>query len=125
MDPENEVLYVYHQEPNESLQNLIWERARFENEIYDYLVGPLISFIDNESFWEPVKVGYKNVKELPDDVTQDTCVICTEQHLNFKSLICCNQKMCNGCCYQWFESSVKCPYCFQDIREFHLKKKVH
>lgn len=118
MGSENGIFHLYYQEHNDSLQILMSERRRFENEIYDFLVAPLLSFVEDESFWEPVKVGYKNVKDLPDDITQDTCVICTEQHLNFKSLICCNQKMCNGCCYQWFESSVKCPYCFQDIRDF-------
>jgi len=118
MGSENGIFHLYYQEHSDSLQILMSERRRFENEIYDFLVAPLLSFVEDESFWEPVKVGYKNVKDLPDDVTEDTCVICTEQHLNFKSLICCNQKMCNGCCYQWFESSVKCPYCFQDIRDF-------
>ena len=111
------VFHFYYQEHNDSLQSLISERNRFESEIYDFLVAPLLLF-QEDSFWEPVKVGYKNVKNLPDHIGQDTCVICTDQHLNFKSLVCCNQKMCNGCCYQWFEGSVKCPYCFQDLREF-------
>ena len=132
MESRNELVYIYFQEHDESLEELIAERRRFENELYDYLTEPLISFLENingavngvtganEAFWEPVKVGYKDVKDLPDDIGEDTCVICMESHLNFKKVRCCQQKMCNGCCYEWFKESVKCPYCFQDLREFQL-----
>ena len=110
---------------NHPLSLLINERTLFENQLYDYLLQPV--FIDesifiDESFWEPVKIGYNNVKELNDIITEDDCPICTDKHLNFKNLHCCNQKLCNGCCYIWFENSVKCPYCYQDLREFNLKK---
>ena len=96
------------------------ERTNFENALYDYLVEPLM--LIDDSFWEPVKVYYKDVKELEDIIGEDVCYICTDKHLNFKNLHCCNQKLCNDCCYTWFGSSVKCPYCYQDLREFDLKK---
>ncbi len=101
----------------ETINRLIRERLDFENEMYDYLLEPVSILID-DSFWEPVHVGYKRIKELKDVITEDVCCICTEKHLNFKSISCCNQKMCNDCCYTWFEKSVKCPYCQQDIRDF-------
>ena len=94
----------------------------FENRLYDYLSRTIEPIILNESFWEPVRVNYKHTKELNDIIGEDTCCICTDKHLNFKQLHCCKQKMCNGCSYTWFDNSVKCPYCFQDIREFDLKK---
>jgi hypothetical protein len=98
---------------------LLEERLEFEIELYDYLVSPLIP----DSFWEPVKVSFKNVKELEDSIHQDECSVCMEKHINFKKLVCCNQEICNDCCYTWFDKSVICPYCNQDIREFNLKKK--
>jgi hypothetical protein len=103
----------------ETINRLIRERLDFENEMYDYLLEPINILIDvDDSFWEPVHVGYNKVKELKDIITEDDCCICTEKHLNFKSIRCCNQKMCNNCCYTWFEKSVKCPFCQQDIRDF-------
>ena len=96
----------------------------FENLIYRYFEndGMFLQPSVPESFWEPVIVSYNGVNKLEDIIGEDSCCICTENHINFKKLGCCNQKMCNGCCYKWFETSVKCPYCFQDIREFDLKK---
>jgi len=102
------------------LSSLIFERDLYELLVYDILVDPFAGV--PESFWEPVEVSFDNVKELQDIIGEDECYICSENHLNFKSLSCCNQKMCNGCSYSWFKKSVNCPYCYQDIREFHLKK---
>jgi hypothetical protein len=116
MESEELNIYIYYEQNGNSLQELINERSRFENYLYDYLLEPLI--VIDESFWEPVQVGYNKIKELQDIVTEDTCFICTDKHINFKNMKCCNQKMCNGCCYTWFEKSVKCPYCQQDLREF-------
>ncbi len=111
---------------NESLSVYINERNQFENNLYDYLLtgnqdNIVFIFPENEpdeSFWEPVVVSYKNVNLLPDIIGENTCTICTDLHLNFKKMKCCGQSMCNGCCYEWFERSVKCPYCIQDIRDF-------
>ena len=102
--------------------NLLRERRNYENEIYDFLEnGNLqVPVIIDESFWEPVKIGYgyTNIQNLEDIIVEEPCIICTESHINFKQVHCCHQKLCNGCCYTWFDSSVKCPYCHQDIRDF-------
>ena len=103
-----------------SLNFLVQERNAYEILIYDFLVNPFEGV--PESFWEPVKVCFDGVKDLENIVGEDTCFICSESHLSFKKVNCCNQKICNGCCYKWFETSVKCPFCYQDIREFNLKK---
>lgn len=101
------------------LVELIRERADFEFQLYDYLIITNVNpFIIPDSFWESVKVEFAGVKDLEDTIGEDICFICTEKHLNFKKVTCCKQKLCNGCCYQWFKESVKCPFCFQDIREF-------
>jgi len=115
---------------NTTFSNLLYERGLFENRLYDILVDPFmyapgIYVADGyvpDSFWDPVKVSYENVRSLKDIIIQDNCCICTDNHINFKKLHCCNQKMCNGCCYEWFDNSVKCPFCYQDLREFDLKK---
>ena len=113
------------QEPDEDFethyQRIIEERNQFENELYDFLLTPSIMFVP-EDFWEPVTLKFEKVHELEDIIGENECAICLENHLNFKKTICCGQKMCNGCCFTWFETSVKCPYCYQDIREFDLKK---
>ena len=104
-------------DPSLTYDLYIFQRNAYEIQIYDFLVTPIIP----ESFWEPVKVSFDGVRELGDIIGKDICSICTYSRLNFKNVNCCNQKICNGCCYKWFNESVKCPYCFQDIREFNLK----
>ena len=101
------------------LHTLVNQRNAYEILIYDFLVTPVI--VIPESFWESVKVSFNGVRELGDIIGKDNCLICSESRLNFKNVNCCNQKLCNECCYKWFNESVKCPYCFQDIREFNLK----
>jgi len=104
----------------EQFQRMIQERNQFQNELYDFLVNPLILNVP-EDFWEPVTVKFDKVHELEDIIGENECTICLENHLNFKKTSCCGQKICNGCCFKWFETSVRCPYCSQDIREFDLK----
>jgi hypothetical protein len=103
---------------------MIQLRNDYETELYDFLLSPGILFIpeEPEDFWEPVTIKFEKVHELEDIIGENECSICLENHLNFKKTSCCRQKMCNGCCFTWFETSVKCPYCYQDIREFDLKK---
>jgi len=112
---------------NLSLDELIRQRALFEINLYDYLVNPFVfiqeeiiqeEFIQEE-FWEPVKVPFDKFGDLVDIAQEDICHICTNNCSNFKKLNCCNQKMCNDCCYLWFNDSVKCPYCYQDLRDFN------
>ena len=105
-----------------NLQQLIQEREEFEQALYDFFINDYL--IIPESFWEPVKVCYQNVQSLQDIIIEENCVICTDKHTNFKKVHCCNQKICNGCCYEWFSISVKCPYCYQDLREFDLKNVI-
>jgi hypothetical protein len=99
----------------DNLYELIRQRNEFELQIYDFLVNPIIS----DDFWEPVKVSFKEINKLKDSIKEDICHICTDKHLNFKKLNCCNQEICNGCCHNWFNESVKCPFCFQDLRDFN------
>jgi hypothetical protein len=107
----------------QELQRTLQERNQFEIELYDFLLNPSIIFQQiPDDFWEPVTLKFENVHLLEDIIGENECAICLENHLNFKKTICCGQKMCNGCCFTWFETSVKCPYCYQDIREFDLKK---
>ena len=83
----------------------------------------ILELIDNqvpEGFWDPVFVC------LPDHsfslirnklITQD-CTICNEQEYTFKVLPCCKNDLCTCCAASWFNKSVKCPYCNQDLRDF-------
>ena len=104
----------------ELFEHEIQDRYSFETQLYDFLISPIIP----ESFWEPVKIGYSDISSLEDIIGENECSICLETHLNFKKVHCCKQKICNGCCYKWFENSVKCPYCCQDLRECNLKKSM-
>ena len=119
MEPQQQPRVILMERIVVNLEQLLNERDLFEQEMYDLLVSPFHEI--DESFWEPVKISFDGVKNLEDHIGENICSICTDKHLNFKKLNCCKQKMCNGCCYTWFENSVKCPYCFQDIREFNLK----
>lgn len=74
---------------------------------------------DQSSFWEPVKMGLV----LTDDCFKinehiDDCNICSEQKYAFYQVPCCNQDICISCVNKWFKTSVKCPYCAQDLRNF-------
>jgi hypothetical protein len=126
-----------------TFNNYLSERNHFENELYDHLVGSVsfnginfvyihgISYDTNENsvnenytnavnddFWDPVVVSYDKVELLENIDEQGNCSICTEEQPSFKRLKCCNQKLCVGCCEEWFARSVKCPYCHQDLRDF-------
>jgi hypothetical protein len=97
-----------------NIEDLITERLQFEIYIYDYLVEPQIP----DSFWEPVPVtlNIEQIYQLPDFIEESECIICYENHINFKKLNCCNNLLCNTCAHQWFSNSVKCPYCNHDQR---------
>jgi hypothetical protein len=98
---------------------MIVHRDNFEIRAYDYLVQPLIP----DDFWEPVVVSLS-----PDQISQfekvshsDECAICNEDYSLFFNLCCCNKEMCEKCVSKWFSTSVKCPFCVQDLRNC-LKK---
>jgi hypothetical protein len=128
---------------NETLNDYIQNRNNFENEMYDYLasstsfngiffiyqnvlnVDPNVLNVDqnvmisvNDDFWDPVVVSYDNIDQLEEVHQQDQCFICTEDKCLFKKLKCCSQILCVECCQEWFGRSVKCPYCYQDLRDF-------
>jgi hypothetical protein len=98
-----------------SLENLLLERQRYEDEIYDLLVAPL-NFIP-ESFWEPVRISF-DINHLTDNYIYNECSICVSNTNHFKIMKCCNQLMCAKCSENWFKLSVMCPYCNRDLREF-------
>ena len=93
--------------------NLVIERAEFDNSLYNYLVNPLIP----EDFWEPVNTSfeYQLLKIKTDSLD---CSICMENQLQFRETGCCKQVLCENCCENWFKRSFYCPYCYQDIRMF-------
>ena len=100
------------------MEELIRSRRQFENQLYDFLVTPIL-FID-ESFWEPVRVclTVEQIESLPEvELENKECMICKETLFLFNNLVCCNQLMCIECSFKWFECSVFCPYCKQDLRE--------
>ena len=94
-------------------ENFIRERNNFEDEMYDLLVTPLLI---PDSFWESVKVSL-NIKILQDITIEQECAICIDIKNNYKKLKCCNQVICKDCASNWFDISVKCPYCNKDLRE--------
>jgi hypothetical protein len=101
------------------LDDLIRSRREFENRIYDFLVSPLY-ILPDESFWEPVHVSLtqEQIDSLPEiQIENHECNICKETLFIFNKLVCCNQVMCIGCSDEWFNRSVYCPYCKQDLRE--------
>jgi hypothetical protein len=121
---------------NETFNDYIQNRNNFENEMYDYLASSTsfngIFFIYqnvlnvdqsvmipvNDDFWDPVVVSYDSVDQLEEVPLQDQCFICTEDKCLFKKMKCCSQNLCVECCQEWFGRSVKCPYCYQDLRDF-------
>jgi hypothetical protein len=70
-------------------------------------------------FWEPVKIGLseKQIKTFITMHHQTECYICTKNVKITRQVPCCKQIMCQTCTKKWFGSSVKCPFCVQDIRE--------
>lgn len=99
-------------------ERLIFERNNFEINLYDYLVDPLL-FIPDE-FWEPVIVSLtaSQIEKFVTEYCNDECIICNTTCEFFKPLVCCNNKTCVDCFNNWFNISVKCPFCKQDLRNF-------
>ena len=102
-----------------SFELLLRERGIFERSIYDYLVEDTIP----DDFWDPVTVSLSpaEISEFEKVSHLDECPICNEDLESFLKLSCCNQEMCELCTTKWFSSSVKCPFCVQDLRNC-LKK---
>ena len=102
----------------ESVEQLILERNSFELMIFDYLVEPTIP----DDFWDPVVVclSKEHIDSLEQLEINDTCFICTMESNLFRKMHCCNKEICNECVYKWFEKSVKCPFCMQDLREVSI-----
>jgi len=98
---------------------LLVDRNIFESRAYDYLVQNVIP----DDFWEPVTISLtlQEISEFEKVSHSDECAICNEDLESFLKLSCCNQEMCENCTKKWFSSSVKCPFCVQDLRNY-LKK---
>lgn len=100
------------------MNELLLERRRFEIEIYDFLVEIQIP----DSFWNPVEVGLTQEYLQFNVITiSDECSICFENFNSFSELYCCKKTMCDNCIQSWFSTSVRCPFCVQDLRNC-LKK---
>jgi len=91
------------------------------NNIEDFLLNFLIlSQIYNDDFWEPVKVSLstEQISKLKIHNFSDECSICCECQSNFNIPDCCKNKICTLCVKKWFDKSVYCPYCKQDLRDY-------
>ena len=72
----------------------------------------------DDSFWEPVKVGILfDQKLLSTGNHSEICFICSDSFEKISELPCCKKEMCENCIEKWFNESVKCPYCKQDLIE--------
>ena len=119
--------FVEEQAPSQDVMDrtltmLILERARYESDLYDFLVGPLIQPTQESSFWDPVIVNLNQeqiqsvcIMETLDQLTE--CSICITDRELFKRVKCCKQLICIDCADNWFNKSVFCPYCKKDLRE--------
>lgn len=108
-----------------SLEEIIQDRQQFENEMYDLLVN--VEIFIPPGFWDPVQDTINiEVAKLPKNYEFEKvivcesleCFVCFNNFTEFNKLRCCNKKMCEGCTTRWFASSVKCPFCNQDLRNF-------
>jgi hypothetical protein len=105
-----------------TLEEIIQDRLQFENEMYDLLVN--IELLAPPSFWDPIQDPV--IVQLPESYEFEKvivcepleCFVCFNNFTEFNKLKCCNKKMCEGCTTKWFASSVKCPFCNQDLRNF-------
>ena len=101
------------------LNQLIYERMRYENELYDVLItnNVLNDFIPDD-FWEPVRVSlpYDDLNKLKSILNEAECFICRDTKQLFTCLWCCSKHICNDCTFDWFCISVYCPYCKKDLR---------
>ena len=112
---------VINQELDNEYVRVLIERNQFEQQLYDFLVSPMLLPQQDSSFWDPVvvnldpptlqQVSIETIKEPTE------CSICITDRTAFKRVKCCNQLICNECAVQWFNKSVYCPYCKQDLRE--------
>ena len=104
------------------LAAFIIERSEFEDQLYDFLVDPIII---PEDFWEPViiKLTEQQINLLKNKINEDECSICTSICNSFKLLECCGKDMCTECSVNWFNRSTKCPFCNHDIRTLNRFKE--
>ena len=104
----------------EIFRDLLNERNTYEQELYDFLINPLILIPQDDPFWDPVVVSLNDsqINELKVVEKEAECLICTNVSLNFKKVNCCNNDICSDCIFTWFSKSVKCPFCKQDLRDF-------
>ena len=73
-----------------------------------------------DGFWDPVVVSLSDhsFSLITNKLKKQDCIICNETEYNFKVVPCCRNELCTSCSASWFNKSVKCPYCNQDIRDF-------
>ncbi len=82
-------------------------------EILDFFIHISV-YADTE---ESVRVGlpinkFSNVESFKE------CPICMTTRERSKRLPCCKKTMCFECTRKWFASSVKCPFCMRDLRDY-------
>jgi len=102
------------------------DETDLDNRIMFFLSNPLITehlFRYQEipdDFWEPVIISLQDEQKslLKNKLFRQECIICNEDSYNYKILPCCTNDMCHSCMDTWFDKSIKCPYCNQDLRDF-------
>ena len=103
-----------------------FDSESFENWLYTLLTsGPVIIFIEDESFWEPIKIGLTDneLNKLTCAYThKKECLICRDERRLYKVVHCCKNMMCTECAENWFNESVYCPFCKQDQRNYQSNK---
>jgi hypothetical protein len=77
-------------------------------------------FLVPDDFWEPVKISLskEQIDNLKNNNIDEDCSICLDSKTAFKILECCRNKICVLCAKNWFNISIYCPYCKQDIRNY-------
>ena len=100
-----------------AFERLLLERTQFELQVYDFLVDPVLQ-VPNE-FWDPVivKLPDTTIEQIEQIEQIEECIICTTEQSVFKKLKCCDHQICKNCFKNWFDISVKCPFCKFDLRE--------
>ena len=107
------------------LETVMRERDEFEQQLYDFLVEPINLPEIPDDFWEPVIVNLskQQINLLKNKLNEDECNICASICNSFKLLECCGKEMCINCSVNWFNRSIKCPFCNYDLRNLNCFKE--
>jgi len=73
-----------------------------------------ILYYDNYIYWcEILKLNKK-----------EECNICMTKKNKFHKFKACAHKLCDSCCFTWFQENISCPICRSDIRDIDSKTTI-